>query len=85
MHPCIVVSQVGISGSTHVDDFVMIGGQAGLTGHLTVGKGARIAAQSGVMRDVEPGATIGGSPAKDMREWLKETAALSKMVRKKGD
>ncbi|MEQ8227257.1 MAG: UDP-3-O-(3-hydroxymyristoyl)glucosamine N-acyltransferase [Rhodospirillales bacterium] len=82
---CIVVSQVGISGSTHVDDFVMIGGQAGLTGHLTVGKGARIAAQSGVMRDVEPGATIGGSPAKDMREWLKETAALSRMVRKKGD
>ena len=82
---CIVVSQVGISGSTHIDDFVMIGGQAGLTGHLTVGKGARIAAQSGVMRDVPPGATIGGSPAKDMRDWLKESAALSRLVRKKGD
>ncbi len=82
---CIIVSQVGISGSTHVDDFVMIGGQAGLTGHLTVGKGARIAAQSGVMRDVAPGATIGGSPAKDMRDWLRESAALSRLVRKKGD
>ncbi len=82
---CIIVSQVGISGSTHVDDFVMIGGQAGLTGHLVVGKGARIAAQSGVMRDVPPGATIGGSPAKDMRDWLKEAAALSRLVRKKGD
>jgi UDP-3-O-[3-hydroxymyristoyl] glucosamine N-acyltransferase len=82
---CIIVSQVGISGSTHVDDFVMIGGQAGLTGHLTVGKGARIAAQSGVMRDVPPGATIGGSPAKDMRDWLKESAALSRLVRKKGE
>ena len=81
---CIIVSQVGISGSTHIGDFVMIGGQAGLTGHLTVGKGARIGAQSGVMRDVPPGATLGGSPAKDMREWLKETAALSRLVQKRG-
>ncbi|PIW25975.1 MAG: UDP-3-O-(3-hydroxymyristoyl)glucosamine N-acyltransferase [Rhodospirillales bacterium CG15_BIG_FIL_POST_REV_8_21_14_020_66_15] len=81
---CIIVSQVGISGSTQIDDFVMIGGQAGLTGHLAIGKGARIAAQSGVMRDVPPGATIGGSPAKDMRDWLKESAALSRLVRKKG-
>ncbi len=78
---CIIVSQVGISGSTHIGDFVMIGGQAGLTGHLTIGDGAKIAAQSGVMRDVPPGATVGGSPAKNMREWLKETAVLGKLAK----
>ena len=82
---CIIVSQVGISGSTKVGDFVMIGGQAGIAGHLEVGAGARIAAQSGLMRNVPPGATVGGSPARDMRDWLKESAALSKLARKKGD
>ena len=82
---CIIVSHVGISGSTQVDDFVMIGGQAGIAGHLVIGKGVRIAAQSGVMRDVPPGATIGGSPAKDRQEWMREITALSRLVRKKGD
>ena len=82
---CIIVSQVGISGSTEIGDFVMMGGQAGLTGHLRIGSGARIAAQSGVMRDIEPGAEVGGSPARPMREWLREQAMLLRMARKKGE
>ncbi len=82
---CIIVSQVGISGSTQIGDFVMMGGQAGLTGHLQIGNGARIAAQSGVMRDIEPGTEVGGSPARPMREWLREQAMLQRMTRKKGE
>lgn len=81
---CVVVSQVGISGSTTVGDFAMMGGQAGLTGHLTIGSGARIGAQAGVMRNVEPGETVGGSPAVPMREWLKGVAMMERMVKKKG-
>lgn len=82
---CIIVSQVGISGSTEIGDFVMMGGQAGLTGHLQIGNGARIAAQSGVMRNIAPGAEVGGSPARPMREWLREQAMLQRMTRKKGE
>jgi UDP-3-O-[3-hydroxymyristoyl] glucosamine N-acyltransferase len=81
---CIVVAQVGISGSTKIGDFVMLGGQAGLTGHLTIGGGAKIAAQAGVMRDIEPGVTVGGSPAVPMREWLKGVAIVARMARKEG-
>ena len=80
---CIIVSQVGISGSTEIGDFVMIGGQAGLTGHLKVGSRSKIAAQSGVMRNVDPGGTIGGSPAKPMRDWLKEVALVDRLVKNK--
>lgn len=80
---CVVVSQVGISGSTKVGDFVMMGGQAGLTGHLRIGSGARIAAQSGVMRDVGPGATIAGSPAMPAKEYWRQMAALSRLVKSK--
>ncbi len=81
---CVIVSQVGISGSTATGDMVMMGGQAGLTGHLKIGSGARIGAQAGVMRDVPPGETVGGSPAVPMREWLKGVALMERMVKKKG-
>jgi UDP-3-O-[3-hydroxymyristoyl] glucosamine N-acyltransferase len=81
---CVIVSQVGISGSTELGDFVSAGGQAGITGHLRIGMGAQIAAQSGVMADVDPGAKIGGSPAKNAREWLKGVAAVDRLVRSRG-
>jgi UDP-3-O-[3-hydroxymyristoyl] glucosamine N-acyltransferase len=81
---CVVVSQVGISGSTELGDFVVVAGQAGITGHLRIGMGAQIGAQSGVMADVPPGARMGGSPAKNAREWLKGVAALDRLVKNRG-
>jgi UDP-3-O-[3-hydroxymyristoyl] glucosamine N-acyltransferase len=80
---CVIVAQVGISGSTRLGDFVAVGGQAGLTGHLHIGAGARIAGQSGVMRDIEPGGTVGGSPAVPMADWLRQSALIGQMARKK--
>jgi UDP-3-O-[3-hydroxymyristoyl] glucosamine N-acyltransferase len=82
---CILAGQVGISGSTKLGDFVMAGGQAGLAGHLNIGAGARIGAQAGLMKDVAPGATVGGYPAVPMRQWLKQVALLALLVEKKGD
>ena len=64
---CVVVAQVGISGSTILEDHVMLGGQAGLTGHLRIGRRARIGAQAGVMADVPAGADVVGSPAQPVR------------------
>ncbi len=81
---CVIVAQVGISGSTRLGDFVAAAGQAGITGHLHIGAGARIAGQAGVMRDVPPGGTVGGSPAVPMSEWLRQSALLGKMARRKG-
>ena len=80
---CVIVAQVGISGSTRLDDFVVIGGQGGLAGHLHLGKGAQVAANSGVMRDVGPGETVGGSPAVPVRDWHRQTVALSRLIGKK--
>ncbi len=81
---CIIVAQVGISGSTKLEDHVVAGGQAGLTGHLKIGKGSRIAAQAGVMRDTEPGQNYGGSPAVPAREWHRQTVALARLAAGKG-
>ena len=80
---CVLAGQVGVSGSTRLGDFVMAGGQAGFAGHLTIGNGARIAAKSGLMRDVAPGETVGGSPAVPMRLFMKQVAILQRLARKK--
>ncbi len=81
---CVIVAQVGISGSTKLDDFVMIGGQGGLAGHLTLGKGARVAAHSGVFRDIAPGETVCGFPALPSREFWRGASLLQRLARKKG-
>jgi UDP-3-O-[3-hydroxymyristoyl] glucosamine N-acyltransferase len=80
---CVVVAQVGISGSTILEDHVMLGGQAGLAGHLRIGRRARIGAQAGVMADVAAGADMVGSPAQPARAFFREVAALRRLVRKK--
>jgi UDP-3-O-[3-hydroxymyristoyl] glucosamine N-acyltransferase len=80
---CIVVAQVGISGSTSIGDFVMIAGQAGLSGHLNIGHGARIGAQSGVMRDIAPGETVFGYPAMPRKQYMRQVALLARLAKKR--
>jgi UDP-3-O-[3-hydroxymyristoyl] glucosamine N-acyltransferase len=83
---CVIVAQVGISGSTRLGDYVMVGGQAGFAGHITIGDGARIGAQSGVMRDVNPGETLLGSPTMPAKEYLYMTTYVRRLAaKKKGD
>ena len=80
---CVLVSQVGIAGSTVVDDFVVLAGQVGVAGHLHIGAGAQIAAKSGVMKNVPAGAKLMGYPAIDMKEHLKQIAFLKRMRQNK--
>lgn len=79
----IVIAQTGISGSTRVGDGAVLGGQSGIAGHLKIGPGARVAAQSGVMADIAPGASVGGSPAVTIKDWHRQTIALSRLIKNK--
>ncbi|HXI87654.1 MAG TPA: hypothetical protein VNH64_09355, partial [Parvularculaceae bacterium] len=78
-----LAAQVGVSGSTTIGAGVVLGGQAGLADHLKIGSGARIAARAGLMRDVPPGEAWGGAPARPIKEWFRETAALTKLAARK--
>jgi UDP-3-O-[3-hydroxymyristoyl] glucosamine N-acyltransferase len=77
---CLIMAQVGIAGSTVVEDDVILAGQAGLADHLHVGRGARVAAQSGVIGDVPAGATVSGYPARPHRDVLRQAAALKRLA-----
>lgn len=74
-----IAAQAGLSGSTRIGRFVRLGGQVGSAGHLEVGDGAQVAAQSGLHTDVRAGATVGGSPAVDIRAWRRQMAALHRL------
>lgn len=81
---CVIVSQCGLSGSSEVGDFVVMGGQAGLVGHIKVGAGAQIAGASHVKDDVPPGARMGGTPARPFRVWAREIAAVHRLATRTG-
>jgi len=80
---CILAGQVGISGSTVLEDYVIMGGQVGVAGHIRIGKGSRIAAKSGLLRDVPAGSEQMGYPAVPIKQFFKQIAYLNRIVTKK--
>jgi UDP-3-O-[3-hydroxymyristoyl] glucosamine N-acyltransferase len=81
---CVIVSGVGISGSTTLEDYVVLGGQVGVVGHLRIGMGSQIAGSSNVNRDVPPGSRWGGTPAKPVRAWFRELTTLARLAERSG-
>ncbi|PWR25829.1 UDP-3-O-(3-hydroxymyristoyl)glucosamine N-acyltransferase [Zavarzinia aquatilis] len=82
---CVLAAHVGISGSCIIGDFVAFGGEAGVADHVTIGTGAQISGKAGVIRDVPPGVTVGGTPAVPIKQWFREVATLSRLAQHKGD
>jgi UDP-3-O-[3-hydroxymyristoyl] glucosamine N-acyltransferase len=77
---CLILAQVGISGSARVEDGAVIAGQAGLAGHITIGSRAQIAGQSGVFGNVPPNETWSGYPARPHRQSLRASAAVLRLA-----
>lgn len=67
----LLASQVGIAGSTVLEEDVTLAGQVGVNGHIRIGKGAIASGKTGVTHDVKPGAFISGYPGIPNREWRK--------------
>jgi UDP-3-O-[3-hydroxymyristoyl] glucosamine N-acyltransferase len=75
----LLAAQVGIAGSTILEDSVTLAGQVGVAGHLTIGKGTVATAQTGIPNSVEPGSLVSGFPAIPNRDWLKASAVFRKL------
>jgi UDP-3-O-[3-hydroxymyristoyl] glucosamine N-acyltransferase len=81
-HCCVIVAQVGIAGSTVLEDFVQVGGQAAMAGHLRIGQRSQIGAQAGVIADTPAGSILLGSPAQPRKEFFRQVATLKRIARK---
>ncbi len=73
---CIIVAQVGISGSTVLGDHVVLAGQVGIVGHIEIGDGASVGAQSGVSKSVKAGERMFGYPAMPLRQAKRIEASI---------
>ena len=81
---CVIVAQVGISGSCERGDYVVLGGQAGVADHARIGDGARIAARGGVPPGELPGGQeYGGTPVRLMKDWRRELAAVALLAKRR--
>src|SRR5439155_3395066 len=64
----ILVSQMGMAGSSRTGDYVVIAGQVGVVDHVRIGDGCTIGGQAAVTKDVPSGQRMLGSPATPERE-----------------
>ena len=69
----------GVSGSTRLGKSVILGGQAGLVGHLEIGDFAMVGAQTGVHEDVPARTVVSGSPCMPHRNWLRSMACVPRL------
>ncbi len=79
----LIASQTGISGSVKLGDNVVMGGQVGYAPGIKVGDGAQLAGSAGVLKDVPAGELWGGTPAKPLRQFLREMSWLQRQVANK--
>ncbi|HIJ80129.1 MAG TPA: UDP-3-O-(3-hydroxymyristoyl)glucosamine N-acyltransferase [Desulfuromonadales bacterium] len=76
---CMIVSQVGISGSAKIGNHVTLAGQVGVAGHLTIGDNVMIGAQSGVPSSIPANGGYSGSPVMPHKEWLRAMAVVPRL------
>jgi UDP-3-O-[3-hydroxymyristoyl] glucosamine N-acyltransferase len=81
----VIAAQTGIAGSSVIEDNVVVAGQVGIADHVRIESGAILGAQCGVPTGKVirgPGVLFWGTPARPIRQYLKELAALARLVKK---
>jgi len=76
----VISAQTGISGSTKIGKFCMVGGQAGFINHITIADEVKVAAQSGVAKSItKKGEIVQGSPAFEISQYRKSYIHFRKL------
>jgi UDP-3-O-[3-hydroxymyristoyl] glucosamine N-acyltransferase len=81
----VIAAQTGLSGSAVVENNVVIGGQVGIADHVRIEEGAILGAQSGIPSNKVirgKGVVFWGTPARPIREYLKELAVLARLAKR---
>ena len=78
----ILVAQVGISGSSILNAYVVMGGQSATAGHLEIAAFSTIAARGGVTKSInEPKKSWAGFPLIEHRQWLRLQGKIANLLK----
>ncbi len=87
----ILVALTGISGSCTVGNGAVIAGQVGIGEHAHIGPGVILGGQAGVFsgakvtnEGLKPGTVLWGTPARPLKQVLREQAVLARLAKKAG-
>jgi UDP-3-O-[3-hydroxymyristoyl] glucosamine N-acyltransferase len=79
---CILTGQVGLSGSTTLHEYVIMGGQSATAGHLEIAPFTTIAARGGVTKTItESKKQWAGFPLMEHRVWLKLQGKIAQLLK----
>ncbi len=81
----VIAAQTGISGSVVIENSAVLGGQVGVADRVRIGAGVLVGAQAGIpSHKILRGAGVAfwGTPARPLREYLKQLATLAKLAKK---
>lgn len=73
---CLLVAQVGVSGSTRLGNRVTLAGQVGTVGHVHVADDVTVLGKGGITKDVREAGIYAGMPLKPARLWRRAIARL---------
>lgn len=76
---CLIAAHVGIAGCCVIEDEVTLWGQVGVPSKITIGKGAVVLGQSGLINSLPGGRTYFGSPADEVKRKYRELALVRKL------
>jgi UDP-3-O-[3-hydroxymyristoyl] glucosamine N-acyltransferase len=83
----VIAAQTGMAGGTLIEDYAVIGGQVGLGDSVRIERGATLGSGSGVLSSkiVRQGETVWGTPARPLKEYLRNLAELARITELRGE
>ena len=82
----VIAAQTGISGSSRIGTGAVVGGQVGIGDHATIEDGVIVGSGSGILSNKVirgKGVVFWGTPARPLKDYLKQLATLSRLSLRK--
>jgi UDP-3-O-[3-hydroxymyristoyl] glucosamine N-acyltransferase len=82
----VIAAQTGLAGGVTIGDFAVIGGQVGVGDKARIEARAVVGSGAGILtaKIVRAGEPVWGTPARPLKQYLNQLAALSRLAKRRG-
>jgi UDP-3-O-[3-hydroxymyristoyl] glucosamine N-acyltransferase len=82
----VIAAQTGLAGGVTIGDYAVVGGQVGVGDKARIESKAVIGSGAGILtaKIVRAGEPVWGTPARPLRQYLEQLAALARLSKRRG-